>query len=108
MDNIGVAIMNIKNLLLKIIPFIFVFISSYGQNSSTVLYGQQNYEWNIISEVPDSMTQIYFIDSIKGWVIGSHGEIYTTEDGGTSWHPQNSGTQNELSSIYFIDDKYII
>lgn len=97
--------MNMKNLLLKMIPFIFIFIDGFGQNNSGILNNQQSSEWNIISEVPDSMKQIYFIDSTNGWVIGSHGRIYATEDGGKTWHPQNSGTENQLGSIYFIDDK---
>ncbi len=97
--------MNTKNLLFKIIPFILVSINSFGHNNRCILSHQQNNEWNIISEVPNSMTQIVFTDSTQGWVIGSHGEIYATEDGGKTWHPQNSGTENKLSSIYFLDDK---
>ena len=95
--------MNMKNLLLKNILLIFVFIDGFGQNNSTILNVRQSGEWNIISEVPSGMTAIYFIDSTNGWVIGGGGKIYATEDGGTTWLPQDSGTENTLESIYFIN-----
>ncbi|MFC2088534.1 YCF48-related protein [Calditrichota bacterium] len=93
-----------KNLLLKSIPLIILFIIGFAQNNSSILSSHQNLEWNIISEVPGGMNEIYFIDSTNGWVIGDYGEIYVTEDGGISWVSQISRTENKLRSICFIDD----
>jgi photosystem II stability/assembly factor-like uncharacterized protein len=93
-----------KNYILKIILFILIFIQCFGQNVNTILKSQQNYGWKIISGIPVEMNLIYFIDSTNGWVIGDSGKIFATKDGGTTWLPQNSGTENRLESICFIDD----
>ena len=97
--------MSIKNLLLKTLPLIFPFVEGLAQDYDEITNSQHSFEWNIISEVPGGMNEIYFIDSTDGWVIGNEGKIYATEDGGKTWLPQNSGTENKLESTYFIDGK---
>jgi photosystem II stability/assembly factor-like uncharacterized protein len=94
-----------KNLLLVSILLILLLIDGYCQNNSNALNSQQSYEWNVISEVPNGMNKIYFIDSTNGWTVGDSGRIYATDNGGITWLPQNSGTVNKLVSIYFMDDQ---
>lgn len=94
-----------KNFLLMSILLILISVHSFGQNVGSILKNQQSLEWKIISEVLSGMNVIYFIDSTNGWVIGDSGKIFATEDGGMHWLPQNSGTENRLLSIHFIDDE---
>ncbi|MCK4339914.1 MAG: T9SS type A sorting domain-containing protein, partial [Candidatus Cloacimonetes bacterium] len=37
------------------------------------------------------------------WVVGTNGKIYHTSDGGVNWNSQNTGTDNYISDVYFID-----
>jgi photosystem II stability/assembly factor-like uncharacterized protein len=48
---------------------------------------------------------IAFPGKKKGWVVGTHGQILHTEDGGLNWRRQESGVQNELVHVKFINDK---
>jgi photosystem II stability/assembly factor-like uncharacterized protein len=38
------------------------------------------------------------------WIVGSYGSIYHSMDGGKNWEPQNSGTENLLCAIDFINE----
>ena len=97
--------MHITNFFIKNLPVIFLFINGFAQDYEEKMNNQQNYKWNIISEVSDEINKIYFIDSTTGWTIGNNGKINITIDGGMTWLPQNSGTENKLESIYFLDDQ---
>ncbi len=59
--------------------------------------------WQIISTVPNSVSVIFFIDSLRGWAAGSGGIILASTDGGSIWTPQNSGTTATLRSLHFLD-----
>ena len=45
-----------------------------------------------------------FINPQKGWIVGTHGLILTTADGGSSWQEQTSGTERHLSAVTFVDE----
>jgi photosystem II stability/assembly factor-like uncharacterized protein len=79
------------------------FLRATNRNQSKISYNQQSSYWNVISDLNNEMSSIYFIDSLNGWVIGYNGEINYSSDGGFSWSPQNSGTIQDLQSIFFID-----
>ncbi len=57
-----------------------------------------------------SLKGIYFFDNLNGWIITystpnqneQPGNIYFTDDGGTTWHKQFS-TDSALFGLYFID-----
>src|SRR3990167_1239910 len=43
---------------------------------------------------------VFFIDDSNGWLLGIDGTIKKTENGGTSWSNQGSGTSNTLRKIF--------
>ena len=89
-----------KTLLFVNIIVILFLVTVYSQiNKDT-----SNYKWRLISEVSSGITEMYFVDSLYGWIAGSSGKIYATNNGGETWSPQNSGTTNILTSIYFMDE----
>lgn len=97
--------MNLKTLLIVNILLMPLLIDGNCQTNGNTLNSQQNYEWNTISEVSGRMWEIFFIDSVNGWVAGDSGKIYATNNGGATWLLQNSGTESNFRSIYFMDDQ---
>jgi photosystem II stability/assembly factor-like uncharacterized protein len=59
----------------------------------------------LITQVPSGVTtplnEVYFANSSVGYIAGEGGVILKTTDGGDSWLPQRTGTQNGLRSLYF-------
>lgn len=51
----------------------------------------------------DDLFSVSFTDENRGWACGRWGVIRHTDDGGSTWEAQNSGTSNTLSGIHFID-----
>lgn len=52
------------------------------------------------------LNDVYFIDPRQGFVVGDGGLIWRTHDGGTRWNECRSGTDYDLASITFSDDKH--
>jgi photosystem II stability/assembly factor-like uncharacterized protein len=50
------------------------------------------------------LNDIFFIDELKGFIVGEVGHMYYTDDGGISWISRNSGTTAELKSIHFFNE----
>lgn len=48
------------------------------------------------------LNKVFFVDSSNGWAAGDAGAILRTTDGGAKWSIQNSGTNINLTDIYFI------
>lgn len=44
----------------------------------------------------------FFLDSRRGVAVGEGGAIVTTENGGASWEPRQSGTLVNLSSVHLV------
>ena len=44
-----------------------------------------------------------FVERRLGWAVGSNGAIYRTINGGRSWQSQNSGVENDLFDVKFLD-----
>jgi photosystem II stability/assembly factor-like uncharacterized protein len=42
----------------------------------------------------------------RGWLAGASGLILRTDDGGSSWFIQKSGTEEELVDVFFVDQTY--
>ena len=45
----------------------------------------------------------WFVDDQTGWLVGVGGVILHTEDGGTTWTEQTSGTAAALNAVQFFD-----
>lgn len=52
------------------------------------------------------LTDVMFVDSSHGWVVGQSGTILATVDGGVTWVPQVSTTTQNLWSVSFVDSLY--
>jgi photosystem II stability/assembly factor-like uncharacterized protein len=48
---------------------------------------------------------VQFIDKDKGYIVGDHGLILATGNGGASWREQHSGTDAQLFHLSFRDDR---
>lgn len=55
----------------------------------------------------DGLNDVYFINPKVGWVAGSRGRIYHTEDGGKHWLRQKTPTSDfSLNKIRFVDARH--
>jgi photosystem II stability/assembly factor-like uncharacterized protein len=59
-------------------------------------------------EVPTPNTgalvrDIHFADALHGWMVGEHGLVLATRDGGATWEIQESGTERSLSAVFALD-----
>jgi photosystem II stability/assembly factor-like uncharacterized protein len=48
------------------------------------------------------LRSVYFVDAKFGWVAGTRGALFATQDGGTTWVRQSAGT-DLLFSVAFVD-----
>ncbi|MFQ5875896.1 MAG: YCF48-related protein, partial [Dehalococcoidia bacterium] len=55
------------------------------------------------SNTSQRLTDVAFVDTETGWVVGDGGLISHTVDAGAGWEEQNSGTETKLSSVAFYD-----
>ncbi len=46
---------------------------------------------------------VSFVDGLRGWAVGSGGNIYRSLNGGSSWQPQASGVTADLLDVKFLD-----
>ena len=61
--------------------------------------------WNNPATIDPSynLRDIFFIDSLNGWISGFAGLILATTDGGTTWENKPTGTTQDLVSVHFYD-----
>jgi photosystem II stability/assembly factor-like uncharacterized protein/outer membrane protein OmpA-like peptidoglycan-associated protein len=57
--------------------------------------------WN--AQNPIALKSVEFSGSLVGWAVGGNGRILHTTDGGSTWLPQESGTENWLYEVTFTD-----
>ncbi len=83
-------ILKTKNLVLTIAILIST-IQSFAQ------------QWTILpSGTTEHLKGVYFTSGEIGYVVGYHGTIKKTVDGGNNWIQLNSGTTHNLNSVYFV------
>ena len=51
------------------------------------------------------MTDVYFVNTKKGWVVGDMGTILHTADGGKNWVQQTPGEFQQLKGVFFLNEK---
>jgi len=56
---------------------------------------------NIPSGITTPLNEVYFPSADIGYIAGESGVVLKSTDGGESWLPQHTGTQNGLRSLYF-------
>lgn len=61
--------------------------------------------WEKIKTPTDfNLFKVFFLDSLHCWVAGDSGVILFSDDSGDSWRLQNSGVNNFISDIYFLNE----
>ena len=53
--------------------------------------------------IGESLVAISFVNTMRGWVVGSGGTIMRTDNGGAAWTAQNSGVTAELVDVFFLN-----
>ena len=56
-------------------------------------------------KIYDDLFRAHFSTEKEGWVSGRWGCMLHTADGGKTWVRQNTGTDNTLSAVFFMDSK---
>lgn len=93
-----------KRLFFMILQSLLLLAQSSSGLSNPSLHNERRIgSWQVVSTVPNSVSVIFFIDSLRGWAAGSGGIILASTDGGSIWTPQNSGTTSTLRSLHFLD-----
>ena len=86
-------------ILIALILAIFLFtLTSYAGSWNGWIY-QNPYP------TKNTLLGVKFVTPQKGWVVGEHGTILYTEDGGENWEAQESGTEEDLKSVTFMNEK---
>lgn len=64
---------------------------------------QQGWFVSCSSQPLGTLRDIFFIDSLTGWITQDEGKLIKTTDGGFSWVQYNSGSVYDLNAIKFIN-----
>ena len=60
--------------------------------------------WSTQATFDSTLHAVHFVDAQTGWLAGRNGLIARTDDGGTTWTEQSSGTKGQIRALAFIDD----
>jgi photosystem II stability/assembly factor-like uncharacterized protein len=88
-------------IFLKPLFTILLFVSLIF--SSIITKSQGSWE-QLNTPVNNDFLDLYFIDSLTGWVVGDSGLIIHTKDGGLNWEMQESHVTNDIVSVFFFDN----
>ncbi len=62
-------------------------------------------QWSEIPSYNGQFTDMYFTDSIHGWMVGEWGNIGRSKDGGSTWDPfDHDATSAALKAVTFSDN----
>jgi len=79
-----------------------------GLNAIILHSGNAGFDWEFQkAPVTKDLYSIYFIDTKKGWAVGKHGTVITTNDGGKTWLDLSKHTESDkkLMDVYFATHK---
>lgn len=63
--------------------------------------------WRVLPKpTTQNLNKTFFLDSLKGWVVGNKGTIRKTTNGGASWQFQNAGIINNLHEVFMLNDQF--
>ncbi|MFH0988431.1 MAG: YCF48-related protein [bacterium] len=57
----------------------------------------------VVTQSYSGFNDVFFINATTGWIVGSAGAIYKSNDGGLTWLAQTSNTTNSLFCVFFYD-----
>ena len=84
----------IKKVFYIVLISIVHFSSCYSQPS-----------WEKVKTPTDfNLLKVFYLDSLHCWTAGDSGVIMFSSDQGLNWEIQNSGVNNYIEDIYFLDD----
>lgn len=84
-----------KYIIISFISCLFIFNSA----------AQVNWIWTEQeSGTTTTLNNLYFVNNLTGWCVGSGGIILKTNNGGENWIEQVNETTQDLESIHFIDE----
>lgn len=76
---------------------------------STCLFSFANSSWKMIqvANIDKSITQIYFVDDVTGWICQSYPGILQTNDGWNSWKGIKSNVQSvHINRVWFMNKRH--
>ena len=76
----------------------------YGGAYSYTDNGGETWGQPTIIDSGGNLNAVCFPDPQHGTIVGGGGLIFHTSDGGVTWSRQESGTTEDLMSIFFLDD----
>ena len=63
--------------------------------------------WHVVRRAGEDvyLTDIFFLDEERGWVVGRNGLIYRTSNGGITWERMDAGLREDFYSVFFLDER---
>ena len=96
---------SLRGVALAAVVVLLAFVSPAAA-LATVSTGDGVWKWQNPLPQGNSITNGFFLDAQNGWVVGDHGTIIHTADGGATWEGQRSGTLHKLKSVFFTDAQH--
>lgn len=63
--------------------------------------------WSALHDAGDKdLNAIWMVDANTGYAVGNEGTILKTEDGGSNWTAQTSGTTSDIYDVCFYDEDH--
>ncbi|HEY1803974.1 MAG TPA: YCF48-related protein [Terracidiphilus sp.] len=75
---------------------------SVGDQAKMIATADSGGAWTTKNTSKGTFYSVAFPTRLSGWVVGSGGAIFHTEDGGESWKQQTAGTSEDLSEVAFV------
>jgi len=61
--------------------------------------------WEMMLRIDNRITDMYFIDSQQGWIVGDGGFMARSDDGGRKWTSLSLQTKSDLTTIFFLNSQ---
>src|SRR5690606_35626016 len=91
--------------ILTKIPKKTIFCIFMVLSLNTGVKSQTESSWIFLdSGVDEQLSRVFFLDSLKGWVVGDSGVILHTSNGGQNWVLQDSRVTNRMLDIFFLNE----
>jgi len=79
-------------------------IWSVGNEGTIINTTDSGLNWKILRGNTQWLFDINFVNSSIGYKVGNYGLIEKTIDGGVTWKKQNSGVNNTIFKVKFVDE----